>query len=123
MENQQPGHHHSGHPHQGLIEILLDCASACERCAAAGLDEQDVTSMAHCIELSRDCAEICFVGAKLLLRDSEVAHQFLVICEEVCRKCAEECSLHGHEHCKRCAEASRRCEHACHEHHGQQEMK
>lgn len=123
MEQQQPSHHHSGHKHQALVQILLDCAKACEECAATCLDEQDVTSMAHCIELNRDCAEISFLGAKLLLRDSEVAHQFLIVCEEACRRCAEECSLHSHEHCKRCAEACRRCEHACHEHHGSQQMK
>ena len=123
MENQQPGHRHSGHNHEALIQTLLDCARACEVCAAICLDEQDVTLMAHCIELDRDCADICFLGAKLFLRDSEVAHQFLVVCEEACRRCAEECSLHNHEHCKRCAEACRRCEHACHEHHDPQQMR
>lgn len=79
--------------------------------------------MAHCIELDRDCAEICFLAAKLLLRDSEISHKFLAVCEEACRKCAEECGMHDHDHCKRCAEACRRCEQACHEHHGQQQMK
>ncbi|RYZ27588.1 MAG: four-helix bundle copper-binding protein, partial [Chitinophagaceae bacterium] len=69
MEHQQPSHHHSGHKHEALIQTLLDCARACEMCAAACLDEDNVTPMAHCIELDRDCAEICYLGAKLLLRD------------------------------------------------------
>jgi hypothetical protein len=119
MHNQNSSHHHSGHPHASLINMLLDCATASEQCMAACLEEKDVTAMAHCIELNRDCAEVCFLGAKLLLRDSEVAHKYLLICEEACRVCAEECSMHDHEHCKRCAEACRRCEAACHEHHGQ----
>lgn len=119
MQDQNPTHHHSGDPHSELINTLLQCAQACEKCMAACLEEKDVTAMAHCIELDRDCAEICFLGAKLLMRDAEVAHQYLVVCEEACRLCAEECSLHEHEHCQRCAEACRRCQQACHEHHGQ----
>jgi hypothetical protein len=122
MENKNPSHHHSGHSHSDLINTLLDCASASEKCMSACLDEKDVTSMAHCIELTRDCAEICFLGVKLLMRDSEIAHQYLMVCEEVCRICAEECSLHDHDHCKRCAEACRRCQQACHEHHGAQKL-
>lgn len=118
MEQQQSSHHHSGHQHAELIRTLLDCATACELCAAACLDEKDVTPMAHCIELDRDCAEICFLGAKLLLRDAEVAHAYLVVCEQACRKCAEECGKHDHDHCKRCAESCRKCAEACHAHHG-----
>ena len=86
---------------------------------SACLEEKDVTMMAHCIELDRDCAEVCLLGAKLLLRDSEISHPYLLVCEEACRRCAEECSMHEMEHCKICAEACRRCEEACHHHHGQ----
>ena len=78
MQNQNPAHHHSGHPHSELINTLLECALACEHCMAACLEEKDVAAMAHCIELVRDCADICFLGAKLLLRDSEIAHQYLL---------------------------------------------
>jgi len=116
MEHQQPSHHHSGHKHHALVQTLLECATACEECAAACLDEEDVKHMARCIELDRDCADVCFTGAKLLLRDSNIAHKFLAICQEACRMCAEECSLHSHEHCQRCAEACRRCEQACQQH-------
>lgn len=123
MQDQNPSHHHSGHAHASLIVTLLECAAACEKCMASCLEEKDVTAMAHCIELNRDCADICFLGAKLLIRDSEVAHQYLSVCEEACRRCAEECSLHGHEHCKRCAEACRRCEEASHQHHGETGLK
>lgn len=119
MQNQTPAHDHSGHPHAELINTLLECALACESCMSACLEDKDVHAMAHCIELDRDCAEVCFLGVKLLLRDSEVAHRYLLICEEACRLCADECSLHDHEHCKRCAEACRRCQEACHQHHGQ----
>lgn len=117
MEHEQPGHHHSGHKHEALIQQLLACATACENCAASCLDETDVTPMAHCIETDRNCADVCSLAAKLLIRDSEFAHDFLAFCEKVCRHCAEECGKHEHEHCKRCAEECRKCAEACHAHH------
>jgi hypothetical protein len=96
-----------------LVRELMDCAVACETCATACLNEEDVTMMARCIELDRDCAELCMQGVHLLLRDSELAHPFLVVCEEACRMCAEECAKHEHAHCSRCAEACQRCADAC----------
>jgi hypothetical protein len=96
-----------------LVRELMDCVVACETCAAACLNEDDVTMMARCIELDRDCAELCMQGVHLLLRDSELAHPFLVVCEEACRLCAEECKKHDHGHCKRCAEACERCAESC----------
>lgn len=116
MEHQHSGHHHSGHKHGALIQQLLDCAVACENCAASGLDEQDVTPMAHCIEVSRDCADICNLAAKLLIRDSEYAHDFLKLCERACSHCATECGQHSHQHCKTCAELCEACAKACHNH-------
>ncbi|MBC7389594.1 MAG: four-helix bundle copper-binding protein [Opitutaceae bacterium] len=112
-------HHHSGHPHSALIQELINCALSCEKCLTACLEESDVTMMAHCIELDKDCADICFLAARLLQRDSEIGHKFLLICEEICRLCAAECSKHEHEHCKVCAEACEKCAEACHAHHGE----
>ena len=122
-EPQKPAHHHSGHQHQQLIDQLLHCAQHCEMNAAACLDDDNVTPVAHCIELSRDCADICILSARLLLRDSESAHQMLAECEAACRLCADECGKHEHEHCKRCAEACKNTAEACHAHHGQVNLK
>lgn len=105
------------HNHQALIQKLLDCALACEHCATACLNEQDVTSMAACIKLDRDCADICLQAARLLQRESAIGHQYLVICEEICRMCGDECAKHEHEHCRQCARACVVCADACHEHH------
>lgn len=116
MEHENPQHHHSGHQHSDLIKALLNCAAACENCASSCLDESNVTAMAHCIEIDRDCAELCFITAKLLIRDSEYAHGLLEVCEKACRHCAEECSKHEHEHCKKCAENCILCADACHAH-------
>src|SRR5262245_45631553 len=98
-----------------LIRELLDCALACEACGAACLNEDNVTMMARCIELDRDCAELCMQGVKLFLRDSELAPSFLTVCEEACRMCADECSKHEYDHCQHCADACERCAEACRE--------
>lgn len=106
------------HNHKQLIETLLACVLECENCATACLREEDVRMVARCIGLDRDCADICSHGARLLQRDSEVAHEFLLMCEKICRMCAEECAKHSHmEHCQRCAEACLKCAEACHAHH------
>ena len=107
----------NNHNHQALIQKLLDCAITCENCATSCLQEEDVTMMAKCISLDRDCADICFQAARLLKRDSEVGHQFLVLCEEICRLCGDECGKHKHEHCQICALACKDCAEACHAHH------
>ena len=103
--------------HQELIQKLLNCALTCEHCATSCLQEEDVAMMANCISLDRDCSDICFQAARLLQRESQIGRQFLVLCEKICRMCAEECSQHDDEHCQRCAEACRACADACHQHH------
>lgn len=101
-----------------IIRNLLNCVAECEHCLTACLNEADITPFKRCIALIRDCIDICSQTDRLLQRDSEIAYQFLVLCEEVCRKCAEECKKHAHhEHCRRCAEVCLACAHICHEHH------
>ncbi|OJW17163.1 four-helix bundle copper-binding protein [Mucilaginibacter sp. 44-25] len=105
------------HDHTALIAKLLACVAACENCATACLNEDEVKPMVRCISLDRDCADICAQAARMLQRQSEIAHQYLVLCEEICRMCAEECGMHEHEHCQQCARACRECADACHAHH------
>ncbi|TSD64884.1 four-helix bundle copper-binding protein [Inquilinus sp. KBS0705] len=105
------------HDHTALIEKLLACVAACQNCATACLHEENVKPMVRCISLDRDCADICALTTTLLQRESEIAHQFLVLCEEICIMCAKECSMHEHQHCQICAQACRECAEACHKHH------
>ena len=105
------------HDHQQLIQKLFNCVLACEHCATACLREEDVKMMAQCIRLDRDCADICGQAALLLQRNSPIAYQYLVICEEICRLCADECGKHDNDHCRQCAEACLACAEACHQHH------
>jgi hypothetical protein len=96
-----------------LQQKLIDCALTCEACAGACLNEENISLMARCIELDRDCADICLQAARLLQRQSEIADDFLLVCEKICRMCAEECNKHSHEHCKICAETCEACADAC----------
>lgn len=100
-----------------LIRSLINCALACEACQSACLQENDVTMMTRCIELDRDCADICMLGSRFLQRDAEIAPQYIALCEEICRLCADECRKHEAEHCRACAEACDRCAQACHTYH------
>ena len=105
------------HDHSALIKLLLDCALACENCAAECLRENDVAPMVRCISIDRDCSDICTQAARLLQRKSEIAHQYLLLCEEICQMCADECAMHEHDHCRQCAAVCRKCAAACHAHH------
>lgn len=108
----------TNHIHKNLVQILLNCAWSCEVCAVACLNESDVTAMAACIRLNRDCADMCGQAAVLLERNSKIGNQFLLLCEEICLMCKDECEKHGDmDHCRQCAEACRKCAEACHEHH------
>jgi hypothetical protein len=43
---------------QQLLDALNVCIASCEHCATVCLSEQDVKSLARCIQLHRDCAEV-----------------------------------------------------------------
>lgn len=96
-----------------LLQKLAECAAACEMCADACLDEQDIKKMVKCIRLDRDCARICQTTASFIASHSEHARHIIKECEELCSKCGEECAKHEMDHCQQCAEACRRCAEAC----------
>lgn len=98
---------------QELISALYNCASHCNHCADACLDEQDVKMMVRCIRLDNICATTCIATAEALAVNSQDIAGLVKYCQEICRKCAEECEKHKSDHCQKCAEACRRCEEAC----------
>ena len=100
----------------GLKELeqkLINCALTCEDCEQACLNEEDITLLSRCIELDRDCSDICFQAARLLKRQSEIGDEYLSLVEKMCTLCAEECRKHDHEHCQHCAEVCEACAEAC----------
>ena len=98
---------------QSLLQILSECVDACEHCATACLQEDNVQMMARCILLDRDCADVCALTYRFVARGSEHAQHLMRECAEICHACVEECAKHEADHCQACAEVCRRCADAC----------
>lgn len=96
------------------IDAALDCATACEACAAACLKAPKVADFIECIRACLDCADICYATARLLARspavDSRIAPDQLETSRLAALRCAEICERHAvhSEVCRLCAEACRR---------------
>lgn len=99
--------------YEEIIQTLSECVIACEMCATASLEEENVKMLSDCIKLDRDCADTCSLGVQLLARNSGLSESYIGLCIDICSKCAEECEKHDHDHCRRCAEACRKCEKTC----------
>lgn len=99
--------------YHSCIDACVNCSQECEHCANACLGERDVKTMAECIRLDKDCAEICWSAAGYMSRDSQFSQQVCTICAEICDACAAECRKHKAEHCQRCAEACESCAEEC----------
>lgn len=96
-----------------LIQSLQNCVTACNHCAAACLDEDNIEAMRDCIKLDLDCADTCNFALQLLSRNSDNYFRVIELCKDICARCAEECDQHDHDHCQECAKACRRCEEHC----------
>jgi len=101
------------HEHRSCIDACVECAQECEHCADACLSEPDVSRMAECIRLDRDCAEICWAAAGYMSRGSHFLNDVCRVCADVCDACAAECEKHEADHCRRCAEACHPCAEEC----------
>lgn len=95
------------------LQACIDCLEACNRCYDACLREEDVNMMAECIRLDRECASICMYTIDALTRQSPFDKKIVLLCAEICERCAIECAKHHHTHCQECAEACRKCAEAC----------
>lgn len=96
-----------------LTEQLMECAATCDYCFSACLNEENVMMMTRCIELDRECADICRLTASILSRDSENKESYLKLCAEVCEACGDECGKHDNDHCRKCSKMCKECAEAC----------
>lgn len=102
--------------HEQLLECIRACeacAVSCEHCADECLSEAHVASMAKCIRLDRDCADICRIASAFMARDSQFSAALCALCAMVCDACREECHKHEMPHCQACADACEKCAQAC----------
>lgn len=96
------------------IQSALNCVRACEMCAIACLQEKEVDMLRECIRLNMDCAAICELSAKFMIRESRFHVDICRLCADICQACAEECDRHQHmSHCKECSKTCRECAEAC----------
>ena len=77
--------------YQTCIDTCNDCFESCEFCATSDLREENVKSMTRCIQLNRDCANMCMTASQFMSRDSEHSKKICAICADICDLCAEEC--------------------------------
>lgn len=96
------------------IDTLYLCAGQAAHCYNACQIEKEKDKLERCMQLDKDCEEICRLTAQFLERNSENSELLLKSCGEICEKCAEECKKHSNlEHCKKCAEACEKCAEMC----------
>jgi hypothetical protein len=102
------------HEHyHACITACQTCAVECEHCATACLQKPDVTARIRCIQLQRDCADICFMAVAFMARGSNYAKQICALCADICDACGAECARFKDDHCQRCVEECRRCAAEC----------
>lgn len=99
--------------YESTIQACLDCAMRCESCSSYCLGEHEIQVMTRCIELTKNCAAMCILTARLLASGSEFVVQACNLCSEICDVCAEECDRHYMDYCKDCSQSCRECADAC----------
>lgn len=99
--------------YQSCIDACEKCAVECEHCATACLQEPDVSARSHCIQLLRDCADICVVATQWMARGSSYANKLCGLCADLCDACGAECAKFKDQHCQSCANECRRCAEEC----------
>lgn len=99
--------------YHSCIELCIQCANACDHCAASCLREEDVNMLSACIQSDLECSTMCKTAAQLMHLQSTHANAACQLCADICIACAEECEKHEHEHCLRCAAICRQCAEVC----------
>lgn len=99
--------------YQNCIDACTKCMQACEECLSSCLKEPDVQGRIHCINMLRDCIDICALSSQWMSRGSMYAKQLCSLCATICDACAAECSKFQDTHCQQCANFCRKCAEEC----------
>lgn len=83
-----------------LIEVLTNCAAACERSATTCQHGNEAMGTATCMSTSRACADICNLLISYLKGSDQpaialMAKDLAPVCARTCEACALECSKHS----------------------------
>jgi hypothetical protein len=96
-----------------VIQTLTKCITSCESCLTLSVQEGLPASMRECMNLQRDCIDICAITARFIARSSSNMRRLLKECIEICRKCAEECHKQTQEHYQLCGDICQECSQSC----------
>ncbi|TYP57635.1 uncharacterized protein DUF326 [Thermosediminibacter litoriperuensis] len=99
--------------YQRCIELCNSYMKACEECVNSCLKEPDVAARIKCVQMLRDCADICSLASQFMARNSAFAKQICSLCADICEACARECEMFKDAHCQQCADICRRCAQEC----------
>lgn len=98
---------------QPCMDACNRCAQACDECLNSCLKEPDVQARVRCIQILRDCSDICTLSARYMSRGSQFAPTLCRLCADICEACAAECARFQDHHCQECARYCRDCAEQC----------
>lgn len=100
-----------------LLRILAECATECETCFDASLDNERTEELIRVIRLCRDCARICYATSSFVASNSKHAKHLAKECAEICKECAEACgnNTNVEQESMPCMKICKECEEACRE--------
>lgn len=98
-----------------LLQILAECATECDTCFDASLENNNTNNLAKVVRLCRDCAKICYTTMSFIASNSSHAKHLAQECAEICKECADVCGHHtdDEQECMHCMKICRKCEEAC----------
>lgn len=84
----------TGKNNKESLQTLAECATECEACFDASLENDRTDALARVIKLCRDCAKICYTTSSFVASNSNHAKHLAKECAEICKECAESCGIH-----------------------------
>lgn len=101
-------------PYKDCIKSCIECFIACEACLTTSLQSKEAKEMAACIQLERQCADMCKTAVSLMLHQSTHAQRLCEMCIKACQQCAQECAKHNnHAYYRHCMRACEQCAQEC----------
>jgi len=99
---------------QKAIEDAQNCHQICLETINYCLEKGGDHAKPSHISLLSDCADICMVSTRFMMKQSEFQGQICGICADICAKCADSCDQFGDDdQMMNCAEVCRQCESSC----------
>lgn len=109
------------HPIEDCMEACAWCELACLAATEACLNDLREEQLSMCLQLTLDCAEICWTTrrfmADALLAAPALVREQLDSCALICAACAAECRRHSEisYQLTACSRSAARCEQLCRE--------